>query len=192
MAVVRQGLSDDRSVESLRGKLLIAGPELLDPNFRRTVVLIGEHTDEGALGVVINRPTGVRVEEAVPPLAAMAGEGVLFAGGPVQPQAAVVLAEFRYPDAAGLLVFDSIGFLMGEVEAESAQAVTRARVFAGYAGWGPGQLESEMAAGGWIVEPALAGDVFAEDPSRLWSEVLRRKGGQYAMLALMPLDPRTN
>jgi putative transcriptional regulator len=179
-------------VESLRGKLLIAGAGLFDPNFRRTVVLIGEHNDEGALGLIINRPTEVRVDDAAPPLAAVAGDGRLFAGGPVQSQAAVVLAEFRYPDAAGLLVFDSIGFLMGEVEAESTQAIKRARVFAGYAGWGPGQLEREMDAGGWIVEPALPGDVFSDAPERLWSDVLRRKGGQYAMLALMPFDPRTN
>jgi putative transcriptional regulator len=192
MRVVRQGLSDDKGVESLRGKLLIAGPGLFDPNFRRTVVLIGEHNEEGALGVVINRPTEVRVDEVAPPLAAMASSGVLFVGGPVQPQAAVVLAEFRYPDAAGLLVFDSIGFLMGEIEAHAPQGVTRARVFAGYAGWGAGQLEAEMEAGGWIVEPALPGDVFTDNPEGLWSDVLRRKGGQYAMLALMPFDPRTN
>jgi putative transcriptional regulator len=179
-------------VDSLQGSLLIASPSLFDPNFRRTVVLVGEHNDEGALGLVINRPTEVRVEDAVPLLAVMAGADLLFAGGPVQSQAAVVLAEFRHPDSAGLLVFDSIGFMMGEVEAESAQAVTRARVFAGYAGWGPGQLEGEMEAGGWIVEPAMPGDVFTDDPERLWSEVLRRKGGQYAVLALMPFDPRTN
>jgi putative transcriptional regulator len=184
--------SDDTGVENLRGKLLIAGPGLFDPNFRRTVVLVGEHNDEGALGVVINRPTEVRVHEAIPPLGAMASNGLLFVGGPVQPQAAVVLAEFRHPDAGGLMVFDSIGFLRGEVEEESALAVTRARVFAGYAGWGPGQLETEMEAGGWIVEPALPGDVFTDDPGRLWSDVLRRKGGQYAVLALMPFDPRTN
>jgi putative transcriptional regulator len=111
----------------------------------------------------------------------------------VQPQAAVVLAEFERLEDAGLIAFDSIGFLMGEVEAEVASRVRRARVFAGYAGWGPGQLEMEITAeGGWIVEPALPSDPFTEEPTSLWSAVLRRKGGQYAMLATMPVDPSTN
>jgi putative transcriptional regulator len=104
-----------------------------------------------------------------------------------------VLAEFERLEDAGLIAFDSIGFLMGEVEAEVASRVRRARVFAGYAGWGPGQLEMELTAeGGWIVEPALPSDPFTGEPASLWSSVLRRKGGQYAMLATMPVDPSMN
>src|SRR5947209_15189398 len=96
--------------ETLRGQLLIAGASLFDPNFRRTVVLIGEHNQEGALGVVLNRPASVSVEEAVPPLGPLVVRGDrLFLGGPVQPQTPVILAEFEFPDSAGLLVFDSIG-----------------------------------------------------------------------------------
>src|SRR5438876_5902673 len=102
-------------VESLKGQLLIASGSLFDPNFRRTVVLIGEHNEEGALGVVLNRPAPVTIEEAVPPLASIvAPDDTLFFGGPVQPQSPVVLAEFEHPDFADLLVFGSIGFLTGE------------------------------------------------------------------------------
>jgi putative transcriptional regulator len=180
------------SMESLRGKLLIAGSSLFDPNFRRTVILIGEHNEEGALGVVLNRRTDLAVADVVPPLAGLVGtDERVFLGGPVQPQGAVVLAEFEHPDAADLLVFGSIGFMTGDIEAAAVDTIRRARVFAGYSGWGAGQLESELEAGGWIVEPALTDDVFAQ-PEGLWSAVLRRKGGQYTMLATMPVDPSQN
>jgi putative transcriptional regulator len=181
-------------VESLRGRLLVAGPALLDPNFARSVVLIGDHDDEGALGVILNRPLPVTVGDAAPPLAPLVGSGdSIFQGGPVQPQAAVVLAEFERVEDAGLIAFDSIGFLMGEIEEEVTGRIRRARVFAGYAGWGPGQLELELQEeDGWIVEPALPADPFTDEPEALWSAILRRKGGRFAMLATMPLDPSTN
>src|SRR2546426_411383 len=159
-------------METLRGQLLIAGPGLLDPNFRRTIVLVGEHNEEGALGVVLNRPAPVTVAEAVPPLGELVPPGErLFVGGPVQPQAAVVLAEFDDPSRAGLLVMGTIGFLLGEVDPDAAGVIRRGRVFAGYAGWGPGQLESEVEGASWIVEEALPSDVFADDPEGLWSTV---------------------
>ena len=180
-------------MDNLRGQLLIAGAALFDPNFRRTVILVGEHNDEGALGVVLNRPTGVSVADAVPPLRSLVGpEDRIFVGGPVQPQSPVILAEFERPDDAGVLAFGSVGFLTGEVEAGAAETVRRARVFAGYAGWGPGQLEAELQESSWIVEPAFPEDVFTEDPEGLWTRVLRRKGGDYRLLALMPLDPSSN
>ena len=180
-------------MESLRGQLLISNAGLFDPNFRRTVVLIGEHNDEGALGVVLNRPTELTVGEVVPPLAALVGEDErVFIGGPVQPQAAVLLGEFEDATRSDLLAFDSVGFVTGDVEAAAADVIRRGRVFAGYSGWGPGQLESEMEAGGWIVEPAVAEDVFTPYPDALWSMVLRRKGGDFALMATMPFDPSTN
>jgi putative transcriptional regulator len=183
-------------VETLRGHLLIAGAGLEDPNFRRTVILIGEHTPEGAMGVVLNRPSPIPVEEAVPPLTdldGLAGEdGLVYVGGPVQPDAIVVLADFVDPGRAAVLVLDSIGFLPGDLEAEQECELRRARVFAGYAGWGPGQLEDELAEASWIVEPARAADVFTRQPESLWRDVLRRKGGSYAVLAHMPEDPRLN
>jgi len=157
-------------------------------------VLIADHDEDGALGVILNRPLPVAVQQAAPPLAPLVGaDASLFQGGPVQPQAAVVLAEFERIEDAGLLAFDSIGFLLGEVEAELADRVRRARVFAGYAGWAPGQLEVEVAEeGAWIVEPALPTDPFTEEPEGMWAAVLRRKGGRYAILAAMPRDPSLN
>lgn len=179
--------------ESLRGQLLIAGAALVDPNFRRAVVLVGEHTDEGALGVVLNRPTPATVSDVVPVLTPLVAPGdALFVGGPVQPQAVVVLADLEDPSLAGVPVLGSIGFLIGEIEADVAASVRRARVFAGYAGWGPGQLEAEIDERAWILEPATPADVFSDEPEQLWSAVLRRKGRAFRMLATMPLDPSMN
>jgi putative transcriptional regulator len=180
-------------VESLQGHLLIAGPGLLDPNFWRTVVLVGEHSDEGALGVVLNRSSETSVEDAVPELAVLAeGMGAVHVGGPVQPSAVVVLADFAEPDEAGALVLDSVGFLPSDVEPEALGELRRARVYVGYAGWGPGQLDDELEEGSWIVEPAVPDDVFTDDPEGLWSTVLRRKGGPFSVLASMPPDPSRN
>jgi putative transcriptional regulator len=180
-------------VESLRGHLLIAVPALLDPNFWRTVVLVGEHSEEGALGVVLNRSSETPVEEALPELMMLAEDlGAVHVGGPVQPSAVVVLADFVDPDAAETLVLDSVGFLPSEVEPDMLGELRRARVYAGYAGWGPGQLDGELEEGSWIVEPALPEDVFTDDPEGLWSDVLRRKGGPFAVLAAMPPDPTLN
>ncbi len=178
---------------SLRGQLLIAGPGLVDPDFWRTVVLVGEHSEEGALGVVLNRPSETSVGEAVPELVGLAdGMGSVHVGGPVQSSAIVVLADFAEPDDSQPLVLDTIGFLSTEIEPDSLGELRRARVYAGYAGWGPGQLDDELDEGSWIVEPALAEDVFTGDPGGLWSSVLRRKGGPFSVLASMPPDPSLN
>jgi putative transcriptional regulator len=178
---------------SLRGHLLVAGPALLDPNFRRTVVLVGEHGEEGAMGVVLNRPSVVTVFEAVPALAGLVDENEhVWFGGPVQPEAIVVLSEFEDPERAAAVVVGSVGFLPAEVEPDELGALERARVFAGYAGWGPGQLESELAEDSWIVEQAVPDDVFWAEPDSLWPAVLKRKGGPYSVLALMPPDPSVN
>jgi putative transcriptional regulator len=180
-------------VSSLQGQLLVAGPGLVDPNFWRTVVLVGEHSEEGALGVVLNRASETTVDEAVPELAELAeAMGLVHLGGPVQPSAIVVLADFVEPEEARSLVLDSIGFLPSEVDPALLGELRRARVFAGYAGWGPGQLEGELDEGSWIVEQALAEDVFTDDPDGLWSAVLRRKGGPFSLLASMPPDPNRN
>ena len=180
-------------MESLKGQLLVAGPSLLDPNFRRTVVLVGEHTEEGALGVVLNRASEATVEDAVPELSQLIDdEELVHVGGPVQPSAIVVVADFADPEQAGALILGSVGFLPAEVDPDTLGELRRARVFAGYAGWGPGQLDEELDEGSWIVAPALAEDVFTGDPEELWSDVLRRKGGPFEVLALMPPDPSAN
>jgi putative transcriptional regulator len=180
-------------VDSLQGHLLIAGPDLWDPNFRRTVVLIGHHDEEGAVGVVLNRAADVMVDEAVPPLADLVSPGdPLFIGGPVRPEAAVVLAEFDEPENAEILALGSIGFLPEEVDPAETGGIRRARVFSGYAGWGAGQLEAELEGGSWIVEPAIPDDVFSPEPEQLWETVLRRKGSEYDLLRFMPVDPSMN
>lgn len=178
---------------SLGGSLLIAGSSLFDPNFRRTVVLIGHHDDEGAVGVVLNRRTEHEVAEAAPPLATLVPTGDhLFVGGPVQPEAAVVLADFERPEVAEVLAFGSIGFLPQEVEPDDLGPLRRARVFAGYAGWGPGQLEAELEEEAWLVVPATADDVFTDEPETLWTEAVRRTGPGNRLLATMPIDPSMN
>jgi putative transcriptional regulator len=180
-------------VESLRGQLLVASPALLDPNFRRTVVLITEHTEEGAAGLVLNRPSLVEVAAAVPDLEALADEDEqVWMGGPVQPEAVLVLGEFLDPDDAAVPLFASLGFPSLEEPEEIVPATTRRRVFAGYAGWSAGQLEEEIANEDWILEEALADDAFTAEPGELWADVLRRKGGVYELVARMPDDPSLN
>jgi putative transcriptional regulator len=184
-----------RSVESLRGTLLVAAPALADPNFQRTVVLVTEHTDEGAMGLVLNRPTETTVVEAAPELAPLTGpEERVHQGGPVQPRAVVVLAEFADPDAAAHLVIDDIGFVRADADLEEMGFETRrGRVYAGYAGWGPGQLEDELEDEGWIVvEDPLPDELFSPGPDGLWHDVLERQGGHLALIARMPLDPSLN
>jgi putative transcriptional regulator len=179
---------------SLRGQLLIASATLVDPNFQRTVVLVAEHSDEGAMGVVLNRPSPVIAAEAVPILASLVGDAEpVYVGGPVQPGAVVALAEYEEPDLAAAIAFADVGFLPAEADSdELAGTLRRVRVYAGYAGWSPGQLEAELEEEAWIVEPAVADDVFASDADLLWPAVLTRKGGQFALLARMPLDPSVN
>jgi putative transcriptional regulator len=180
-------------VESLQGHLLIAGPTLWDPNFRRTVLLVGHHDEDGAVGVILNRASETTVAEAIPSLGSLVpADEPVFLGGPVQPQAAVVVADFADPSVADILAFDTIGFLPPETRPGIESALRRARVFAGYSGWGPGQLEGEMDEDSWVVERARVDDVFSSDPSRLWEEVLRRKGSSFDLLRLMPLDPTQN
>jgi putative transcriptional regulator len=182
-------------MDSLRGQLLIASPAIMDPHFRQAVVLLAEHTEEGAMGVVLNREADVTVGEAVPELAPLAGDDApVHVGGPVSDNAVTVLAEFSDPERAALLVAEDLGFIPADVEDGEAlaAAVRRARVYAGHAGWGPGQLEAEMEEESWIVEPPTREDVFCDDPDELWSSVLRRKGGEFAVIATMPSDPSLN
>jgi putative transcriptional regulator len=179
------------SMDSLKGQLLLAGAGLHDPNFHRTVVLIAEHSDEGALGLVLNRPADVSVGEAAPPLGSLVEpDEPVFVGGPVDPQALIVLAEFEEPEDAASLVLGNIGFLPAETDAEPE--TLRARVFAGYSGWSAGQLEAELEEDAWILEPARPDDVFAAAGADVWGDVLRRKGGQFSVLALMPPDLSLN
>ncbi len=181
-------------MESVRGQLLIAAPPLRDPNFWRTVVLVVEHSAEGALGLVLNRPAQTTIGEAIPQLATLLdSDESVFVGGPVQPQGVMVLARFEDPADSALIAFDDVGLIgIGAHEDELDLGVRAARAFVGHSGWGPGQLDAELERGDWILAPATHGDAFTERPLELWSEVLLRKGGQYALLARMPPDPSVN
>ena len=182
-------------MDSMRGKLLIASPALVDPNFHRTVILIAEHTGEGAMGLVLNRPAETLVDDVVPDLAPLAeDEAPVYFGGPVASDSVIVLAEFDDPELAGVLLDDDLGFVgsdAGEMTAV-ADGVRRARIYAGHAGWGPGQARGR-AQGGLVDHRAAAarGDL-RRGTEGLWAAVLRRKGREYALLATMPPDPSVN
>jgi putative transcriptional regulator len=180
--------------DSTRGQLLVAGPGLLDPNFRRTVVLVVEHSEDGALGLVLNRPSDTTVSEAVPQLEELVElDERLFIGGPVERSAVIVLAEFEDAARAALIAFEDVGVLSTGSSPEVAIAgVRRGRAFVGHSGWGPGQLDSELERGDWILEPAQREDAFSASALDLWTTVLTRKGGSYALVARMPADPSVN
>ena len=182
-------------MESVKGQLLIAGPRLIDPNFWRTVVLVVDHNEDGAFGLVLNRPSETSVAEAVPELEALIDpDEPLFIGGPVQPSTVITIGRFADIGDAALKAFEDIGVLgtAGESIEEIAEHVVSARAFVGHSGWGPGQLEAELETGDWILEPARPEDVFTDTPLQLWSAVLTRKGGSYALVARMPMDPSLN
>jgi putative transcriptional regulator len=179
-------------VQSLRGHLLVAAPTLVDPNFARAVVLIAEHTDEGALGVVLNRPSEATIGEVVPDLSSLVdADETIFSGGPVQPGGVLVLAEFADPEDAALPVDGDLGFVALEADVDEISA-GRARAFAGPAGWGAGQLDAELGEESWFVAPFEREDAFSDEPEELWRTALMRKGGAYALVARMPLDPSLN
>lgn len=184
------------------GKLLIASPLLGDPNFRRTVVLIVEHeTSEGTLGVVLNRPTPIPVAQVFDQWTDLASDpSVVFKGGPVAPTSALALALVPGTDEPlGWRALDGAPALarLGLLDLDTppsvlAPAIQSLRVYAGYAGWSPGQLEGEIDEGAWHVVTAEPGDVFAPDPESLWRSVLRRQEGELAFLATYPEDPGLN
>ncbi|MBT8228562.1 MAG: YqgE/AlgH family protein [Dactylosporangium sp.] len=184
-------------MESLAGRLLVATPALRDPNFERTVVLVVAHEDGGALGVVLNRATEVSVSEVLGGWGTLAGEPpVVFEGGPVTPEAAICLAWTR-PGVTDLVGFTRVSGSIGTVDLSKdpeilGSGLVAVRVFAGYAGWSPGQLEDEVETRSWFVFDALPGDAFASRPDDLWHMVLRRQGGLMAAVAHFPSDPNLN
>lgn len=184
------------------GRLLVATPLLTDPNFRRSVVLVVEHeATEGTLGVVLNRPTEVPVRQVLDQWTELATDpSVVFRGGPVSVDSALALAHipgtdeplgWRALDGApalarlGLLDLDTPPRLLEPV-------IKEMRVYAGYAGWAPGQLQGEIDEGAWVVISAQPSDVFGAEPGSLWREVLRRQDGELAFLASYPEDPSLN
>jgi putative transcriptional regulator len=184
-------------VEPAAGRLLVATPALLDPNFAHGVVLLLDHDADGSLGVVLNRPSAITVASVLPDWSGSADPPeVLFEGGPVSPDAALAVALVLEmgPDPIGFrCLFDRIGIIDLDTPPEVlAPAITRMRVFAGYSGWGSGQLEGEIEEGSWYVVDSTAHDVFHADPGGLWSAVLRRQPGSLAWVSTRPADPTLN
>lgn len=175
------------------GVFLVANPTLRDPNFSRTVVLLCEHNEQGSMGLVINRPSDLRLAQALPDLPDSAQP--LYVGGPVQRDIVLVLhREVGIPGARPVCDGMALGGDHADLVAllRRPDGALRARVFSGYAGWGAGQLQDEMRSTSWIVCPARAGLVFEPAAADLWSVVLRSLGPRYAHLASMPEDPRVN
>ena len=172
----------------------MAAPALVDPNFRRTVVLMLEHSPEGALGLVLNRPTPLVSREALPGRLAQVTHDAerVLEGGPVQPEAVIVLADFEDVTEAATIAFGSVGIVDPEVETTGLGPVRAIRAFGGYAGWAGGQLEAEMAEEAWVDCDAAPEDVFTDDHEGLWRRVLERKGGSWRIIARMPEDPSRN
>jgi putative transcriptional regulator len=184
------------------GQLVVATPQLDDPNFARTVVLLLQVDEEdGALGLVLNRPTGTDVAEVLPDWAPLAAQPpVVFVGGPVQPDGAICLGRGRaegQPVAAYSVLEGVPGTSIGTVDLDSppeqlAAAVSEVRLFAGYAGWSASQLEAEVDEGAWWVLDALPADAFSAEPEALWASVLKRQGPPIAFAASYPEDPSLN
>lgn len=176
-----------------RGRLLVASPTLIDPNFAGTVVLMLEHSSEGALGLVLNRPTRLSAGDAMPrELATMVGtDAAIHQGGPVQPEAVIVLADYFLPEEAGALVVHTVGIVDPQA-VDAALNLRRARAFGGYAGWGADQLEGEIREGAWIDAECEPDDVFTDDAGGLWRRVLVRKGGVWAVVGQLPEEPHLN
>jgi putative transcriptional regulator len=189
-------------VPSLSGRLLAATPHLGDPNFRRTVVLIVEDDKaEGTLGVVLNRPTEIPLDQVLEAWTELAsGPQVVFRGGPISPNSALALALAHGSDEPvgwrsldGSPMMSRMGLVdLGAPPELLAGGITSMRVFAGYAGWGAGQLQDEIDEGAWYVLPGEPADAFAPEPEQLWQKVLRRQGGELALVATFPDDPTCN
>ncbi len=179
-------------MHSLAGSILVSRPELADPNFDGTLTLLLEHNEDGALGVIINRPSDLSVADAFPDWADVVAEpSAIFAGGPVERDGVIALgwgASLAGELALGLASVD----LSEQVPLARAAGLERLRIFAGYAGWAAGQLEGELATGAWWVVAATTDDVFRPDPENIWSSVLRRSGGELAWYAHLPTDASLN
>lgn len=193
----------DLGLTTHRGRLLVASPVLTDPNFDRTVVLLVEHGADGALGLVLNRPSELPVGEVLAKWAARAAApGAMFLGGPVQPSAVICLAGADGPAPDAVRVDDDpvltptavpgISLVDLDGDPDLVPVGVELRCFAGYSGWGEGQLEAEIDEGAWFVVDPLPADPFVPRPSRLWREVLARQPGPLARYALYPSNPMVN
>lgn len=185
------------SEKATPGVLLVASTELSDGVFDQTVVLVLDADESGSLGVVLNREATIDLRNALPAWAPLVSEPkVLFEGGPVSQEGAICLASPRRPEEeppGWRSLFDAVGLLHLDTPVEIADGAYRdLRIFAGYAGWAPGQLERELDQGWWHVVRATYADVYDPEPDTLWRRVLRRQGGELALLASWTSTPERN
>jgi len=194
----RGSACQDRAVpeqRSLRGRLLVAAPPLIDPNFDRTVVLMLEHGGDGGLGVVLNRPSHTVIDDVFPEWRELVSSPeVVFAGGPVSTDAVIALARRRHAELDDFVqILDDLGTVdLSDDPARVGASLRSLRVFAGYAGWEPGQLDAELEQGAWFVVASEPADPFTRTPERLWRDVLRRQRGRLALFSNYPEDATVN
>ena len=184
-----------KEFQSLRGQLLLDSGELRGSFFNRSVVLICQHDEQGAFGLILNQPSPNKVGEVlVADLPDAIKEMNLYMGGPVQTSALSYLHSDNFLPDANVLPNLSLGHSLEELVdlGGSFASTQQIRLFAGYAGWAGGQLEHEIAEGAWFVVDADPDDALTDDPENLWEDVLRRQGGRLAMFALCPADPSQN
>lgn len=174
----------------LTGQLLISKPAVHADAFDGTITLLLEHNADGALGLILNRPSELLIEDAFPAWSNVATDpAVVFAGGPVERNSLIAIGAT--PEADGELVF-GLHTLDLDEPSDAEPPIDRVRIFAGYAGWGAGQLEGEIANQAWWVVDGLISDLFSSDPLDLWASVLRRNGGELAWFAHFPDDASLN
>lgn len=178
-----------------KGKLLVAMPKLNDPNFRQTVILLCEYGPDGALGVVLNRPTEMAVSMLMEGFQHAIGEKKVYAGGPVARNGMLILCRSTETPYDSHCVFDGV-FVPKDLEKIKEDGALgesgEVRCYLGYAGWSPGQLEDELADGSWSIMPSDATLVFDADPAFLWGQMMRRLGDRWAFYATMPADLSLN
>jgi len=180
---------------TLRGRLLVATPAIESGPFLRSVVYVLDHDEDGALGVVVNHPLDAEVDEVLPQWGGLVNAPVcLFEGGPVAMDSALALGVIgeTAPPSGWRRMAGRVGLVDLDGPLPDLGQLAGLRVFAGYAGWGPGQLEDELAENAWLVTDAHDGDLVSSRPERLWREVLRRQQGDVRYLATFPDDPTIN
>lgn len=171
-----------------KGKFLVASRELRDPNFAETVILLVDYDERGALGVIVNRPSEVRLTEALPEVKELRRrKDTIFLGGPVARDRMVVLLRAAKAPPQSVLVFDQV-YATGSLDAlrGSVERNDGVRAYAGYAGWGPRQLDAEVARGDWLIGPADSKAIFEEHPNGVWRKLLERLAGDWAAVDLVP------
>lgn len=190
---ITTGDPNERAVGRLaKGRFLVASRSLQDPNFAETVILLVEYDANGALGVIVNRPTEVALVDALPELGELRRrKDVVYLGGPVGRDRMLLLVRTPQQPPQSLRVFDRV-FASGSLDAvrKSVQRGEPIRAYAGYAGWGPGQLDAEVARGDWFIGPADSNAVFADRPGALWDDLIERFSGDWARLPILIAEAR--